>query len=240
MPKLAPLWAVIIFVAKLPLSIVVCTCRTTLFVTCVGFAVIRLPFVIIRALLRLPADAVYLPGVRISTWLWVQRQRRRQVAAQALGEIEGMLLAEEDQLRADSSAPPPTGTDSDAAVAGDACHCAVCTHCHPCSMLAPTSPAEAVGTEEATASTDATADATEAVEDPCTQGSGTIPEPIPVPKKKPTSVPDIVAPRRIRRLIRFMQSLPPISRLQRLTNVVYDPAAAFIVERDLATCNAMF
>jgi hypothetical protein len=69
---------------------------------------------------------------------------------------------------------------------------------------------------------------------------GLILEPIPVPKKKPTSVPEIVAPRRIGRLMRFMQSLPPISRLQRLTNAVYDPAAAFIVEHDLATCNAMF
>jgi hypothetical protein len=120
-------------------------------------------------------NVVYLPGVRISTWLWVQRQRRRQVAARALGEIEGMLLAEEDQLRADSSAPPPTCTDSNAAVAGDTCHCAVCTHCHPHSMLAPTSPAESVGSEEATASTDATADVTEAAEEPGMQGSGTDP-----------------------------------------------------------------
>jgi hypothetical protein len=240
MPKLAPLWVVIIFVAKLPLSIVVCTCRTSLFVTRVGFAVTRLPFVVIRTLSWLPADAAYLPGVRISTWLWLQRQQRRQVAAQALGEIEGMLLAEEHQLRANSSAPPSTGTKSNAAVAGDTCDCAACTHCHPHSMLAPMLPAEAVGSEEATASTDATADATEAVEEPCTQGSGTIPEMIPVPRKKPTSVPEIMAPRRIRRLVRFMQSLPLISRLQRLTNAVYDPTATFVVEHDLATCNAMF
>jgi hypothetical protein len=133
-PKPAAFWAFVIFVAQFPFSVVCCICRIAWFCTRLSFAVIRLPFSVVRATWLLPVYVVYLPGVRIATWLWVQRQRRRQAAAELHGRISGMLFTGEDQQLAEPSVPPPTLTKSVAAAAADSCICtACCTHNVPAS-----------------------------------------------------------------------------------------------------------
>jgi hypothetical protein len=226
-------WAFVIFVVKFPLSIVICICHITLFCLRLGLAIVLLPFVAIRIVLSMPMRVVRVLGVRLPTWLRALTLRLRPAVASDPVETEGMLSTGEDQQ------PAPIIV-SDAAADDETCNCCICRDRGCTGIPKPTQPAASVEPKEAMASTDATDGAAEIVEESGMPDSTETHKPTPAVKKKPTSVPEIIAPRRMKRFISFVRSLPPISRSQRFINSVYAPVAAAAVRFDLAVCIAFF
>jgi hypothetical protein len=122
----------------------------------------------------------------------------------------------------------------DADVDDASCDCVMCQYRRDLESVSPTPPAdEAEATPTVSPETAGGAEGTP-------EETGTQVEPTPAepkPKRVRTRPPTPMLPRRVRRLVRFAQSLPPLTRMQRLRLAVYEPLVRIVMRHELAVCN---
>jgi hypothetical protein len=236
----SPLFAVIASVAyilthavTMPCYALRCVAVRTFRLLCVPFvigsSVVLLLFCLVRCLVVMCAA---LPRLITPT---------DPPSAPATEPEEGTLFAGEEPAAvklscADRAALAVNDPNScrDADVDDASCDCVLCQYRRDLESVSPTPPAdEAEATPTVSPETAGGAEGTP-------EETGTQVEPTPAepkPKRVRTRPPTPMLPRRVRRLVRFAQSLPPLTRMQRLRLAVYEPLVRIVMRHELVVCN---